>query len=375
MQSYLLEQFLGGDDSNENLMVEVSLKVHSNPHAAADTASRSSSLSNKGKKAGFLSFEDIRKSDQADNHEHEHNAEKVRVGKIIVPILQKLSQRPRLFEIGAYPGVEYRIMRIIDPETTEDIFTSVPGAYYELKPIYPLVPALERTWPVRVKESELPQLYTMNMYNAVSAIGSLLTAVTGLATAFVISQLVSLFFIPSKSMDPTLCVGDVLLVEKVTPRILKSPNVGDVVLSHPNNQLLDIVKSSGGRISDRDLFVKRVAAGPADYVSVDPTGKVSVNGKSTEGRRDLCEEEPLKLIERFIQPVDKQEIKNDEVFVLGDCSSVSVDSRVWGPLTRDDIVGRPVFRVWPMDRWGAVPALPTTSDQVHETTSVVSEWN
>jgi signal peptidase I len=197
--------------------------------------------------------------------------------------------------------------------------------------------------------------------------------VAGLTTAFILSQLVSIFFIPSKSMDPTLRVGDVLLVEKVTPRIFKNPNMGDVVLFHPNNQLQDIVKANGGRISDRDLFVKRVAAGPGDYVTVDPTGKVSVNGVAATGRRDLCEEEPLRLIQRYVQPVDKKKIKQDEVFVMGDCSSVSVDSRVWGPLDKDDIVGKPILRIWPLDRWGAVPNIPSNVPSVPEG-SLVTQW-
>lgn len=288
-----------------------------------------------------------------------------------------------MFAKGIYPGVDFRIMRIFDGKSGEEIFTSVPGADYELKPIYPLVPQLERQWPVRVNEKDIPKLYTPNMYNAISALGSLATAITGLAMAFVISQLVSLFVIPSKSMDPTLQVGDVLLVEKITPRALKNPKLGDVILFHPNQQLQEIVSRSGGRISDRDLFVKRVGAVPGDRVSVDASGGVTVNGQSN-GNRNLCEEEPLRLIERYIQPVNNQVVPKDTVFALGDCSSVSVDSRVWGPLSNDDLVGRPVIRIWPLNRLGGVSPLPlqsTSSDQLStepealKETTLVKEWN
>ncbi|CAB9501497.1 Thylakoidal processing peptidase [Seminavis robusta] len=385
MQSHLLEDFLGGEDSEESLDVEVTVKIHPASESSLSLAT-GSSLENEKPSSNFGFFRDIREIEDCggggEGSLQQHNPENVRVGKIIVPILQRLSQRPRMFELGAYPGVEYRIMRILHPETGEDIFTSMHGADYELKPIYPLVAALERNWPVRVNEKELPKIYTMTMFNVISALGSLFTAVAGLTTAFIISQLVSIFFIPSKSMDPTLQVGDVLLVEKVTPRVFNSnpPNEGDVVLFNPNDKLQAIVKANGGRISDRDLFVKRVAAGPGDYVSVESTGSVSVNGVAAKGRRDLCEEEPLKLIERYVQPVDKQDIKKDQVFVLGDCSSVSVDSRVWGPVNKNEIVGKPLFRIWPVERWGPIPRIPTNDDagsipiEASATGSLVTEW-
>lgn len=163
-------------------------------------------------------------------------------------------------------------------------------------------------------------------------------------------------------MDPTLQVGDVLLVEKVTPRILGgNKRIGDVVLFSPPTRLREIVSSSGGRITDRDLFVKRIAAGPGDTVSVDPSGAVKVNNVPTAERRDLCGAEPLRLIEKYIQP-GSFTVQDQQVVVLGDCSSVSIDSRVWGPLTADEIVGRPLFRIWPLERMGPVPSLPSLSE-------------
>jgi signal peptidase I len=248
--------------------------------------------------------------------------------------------------------------------------------------VYPLVQQLERPWPVRVNEADIPKLFTAGMYNGVSALGSAVTAVAGLTTAFLVSQLVSLFFIPSKSMDPTMQVGDVWVVEKVTPRLLSfasrsnsnsnTNKVGDVVLFSPPAPLRDIVESntSGGgrtrRLSDRDLFVKRVAAGPGDLVSVNQAGQVLVNQQPSPGKRDLCDEEPLRLIERYVKPTPNGgpglQIVPNQVFVMGDCSSVSVDSRVWGPLDQSNIVGRPLFRIFPLNRIGGSLSLPTLND-------------
>jgi len=359
MQTHLLQGFMGVDDgeemSDENLEAQVSITIHSTPEENI-TVAKEEVLS-----AGLLQsisspLKDIR---QITKDCSAHDAEQVRVGKIVVPVLSKLQQRPRMFELGAYPGVEYRIMRIFDSDGQE-VFASVPGADYEIRPIYPLVDQLERQWPVRINEAEIPKLLTANMYNVISAIGSLFTAIGGLATAFLVSQAISLFFIPSRSMDPTLQVKDVLVVDKVSPRILGDRNkkIGDVVLFSPPDRLRAIVSSSGGRITDRDLFVKRIAAGPGDTVSVDSSGAVKVNGVSPAQRRDLCGAEPLRLIERYIQP-GSFTVKDGQVFVLGDCSSVSVDSRVWGPLQSSEIVGKPIMRIWPLERFGVVPSLPT----------------
>jgi len=286
-----------------------------------------------------------------------HDTERVRVGKIVVPVLSKFSLRPKMFAQGTYPGVEYRILRIL--KDGQERFTSCPGAEYELKPVYPLVAQLERQWPITVSEEDIPRLYTPSMYNTLSAVGSFFTASTGLFTAFLVSQAISFFYIPSKSMDPTMQVGDVLLVDKVSSRIplgKSSRNrAGDIVLFSPPSELQQIVSRNGGNLSSRDLFVKRVAAVPGDKVTVFKDGKVEVNGKNVvDGQRDLCEAEPLRLIEKYIEPSHDQIIKKDKVFVMGDCSSVSVDSRVWGPLDTQNIVGRPIIRLWPLDRFGKV---------------------
>lgn len=320
-----------------------------------------------------------------------HNTELVRVGRVVVPVLQRLSQRPALFAQGTYPGVEYRIMRVHDGNNN-DLFYSQPGAFYDFRPLYPLVPQLERTWPITVSERDIPILYTPTQYNAVSALGSLLTAATSLLLAFVISQAVSLYYIPSRSMDPTLAVGDVLLVEKISPLWRKSNNapnsfgyqVGGVVLFEPPQELRDVVMRSGGQIRSRDLFVKRIAAKAGDSVTVNrKSGLVpQINGQGPTGRRDLCDDSDAKgMIERFLQAssasrpqqqstssidttssqIQTTLVPSNTVFALGDCSAVSIDSRVWGPLPEENIVGRPVVRLWPLAKFGPIPSLPSVS--------------
>lgn len=338
----------------EKVSLKVEILIHRDPvHSYSEIQHEASSFN------GGIIVDDIRKSSDSGWHDPY-----LRVGRVVVPLLRKLAQRPKMFAYGVYPGVEYRILRIIDPDTNIDLFYSKPGVDYELKPIYPLVNQLERQWPVRINEKEIPKLFTPNMYNALSAVLSGVTAVSGLLAAFIISQAISVFVIPSRSMEPTLQVGDVLLVEKVTPRLLsrnQKQMVNQVVLFYPPQPLKDIVAQSGGRLNDRDLFVKRIASGPGSQFTVEKSGSVRINGMPPIGRRDLCEAEPLRLIEKLIQPVSdndsKSIISDDEVVVLGDCSSVSVDSRVWGPLPTSNIIGRPIIRIWPLQRFGPLQSL------------------
>ncbi len=371
MQTHLLADFVGYDDSNnEHTPVYLSLEIaiHGKPLSVHENRwTEDSSLEKTTTSFWGRALRDLRVSSSSDSVVY-HDPEQLRVGRIVVPILRNLAERPAMFRQGTYPGVEYRILRINDPQTGTDLFYSRPGVDYELKPIYPLVQQLERLWPVRVNERDIPKLYTPAMYNGISAIGSLFTAVTGLLAAFLVSQAISIFVIPSRSMEPTLQVGDVLLVDKLTPRLTNKLNlnkynewVGNVVLFHPTESLQDIVLKSGGRkLTDRELFVKRVAAGPGSTLKItDASGAVEIDGRKPLERRDFCGEEPTRLIEKFLRQGDEFQVGPKQVAVLGDCSSVSIDSRVWGPLPTDNIVGRPLLRVWPLSRIGQVQSLVT----------------
>jgi signal peptidase I len=361
MQTSLLEEFLGIDDAfserdSAPVQLQVSILVHNVIGEGLQREEGHPPLKFWSGRLASLVPRDVR----GQNREGQHDSSMVRTGKVVVPVLTELAQRPRMFEVGAYPGVEFRIMRVLDPQTGQDVFYSRPGAEYEMRPLYPLVQQLERQWPVRVNEKDLPRLYTAAMYNTISALASLLTGVAGLLAAFCVSQAVSLFFIPSHSMEPTLEVGDVLLVDKVTPRLFRGAcsQVGNVVLFHPPQKLQEIVsRSSGGgrQLSHRDLFVKRVAAVAGDVVTVKANGDVLVNDRDDGRNRNVCTGPG---VDSYIEPVYLKLVPG-QVAVLGDCARVSLDSRVWGPLPSENIVGRPLLRLWPISRFGSVPILPS----------------
>mmetsp|Transcript_11678 Transcript_11678/g.38252 ORF Transcript_11678/g.38252 Transcript_11678/m.38252 type:complete len:204 (+) Transcript_11678:1037-1648(+) len=178
-----------------------------------------------------------------------------------------------------------------------------------------------------------------------------------------IEQLGSFYAIPSRSMEATLAVGDVIFAEKVSRLVNLPYERGDLVLFSPPAELQQQVRAAGGTLGGRDLFVKRVAAIGGDKVALTPEGGIVVNGEPRAAPPLQCAGprgggggikaesggEPRAVTFARVVP-------DGSLFVLGDCPERSTDSRTWGPLPRQNVVARPVVRVWPISRRGTIDA-------------------
>lgn len=155
-----------------------------------------------------------------------------------------------------------------------------------------------------------------------------------LATVAAVSILVATLLFPvmriyGASMKPTLDDGEIVVSIKV-----KDLATGDIVAFYYNNKLL----------------IKRVICGPGDWVNLDGDGTVFVNG--------IALEEPY-LTEKSLGICDIElpyQVPADQYFVLGDHRETSVDSRssMVGCVSREQIVGRILFRVWPLPAFGRI---------------------
>jgi len=157
-----------------------------------------------------------------------------------------------------------------------------------------------------------------------------------LTVAFVIKTfLLQAFFIPSGSMEPTLRVGDRVLVNKMSYR-LHDVNRGDIIVfERPPN-------ATPGGVED---LIKRVVALPGETVEA-RDGKIFVDGEPLA--------EPY-LADGVTTPdFAEAEVPADHVFVLGDNRANSQASNVFGPVSEGLIVGRAFVRVWPLDNLGGV---------------------
>ena len=150
--------------------------------------------------------------------------------------------------------------------------------------------------------------------------------------------LLQAFYIPSSSMVSTLNIGDRVLVNKLSYD-LHDVNRGDVIVFTRPASL------SGGPDDPKDL-IKRVIGRPGDTVQ-SRDGKVYVNGR-------VLEEPYLQkgvVTDGMDEPVT---VPEGHVWVMGDNRGDSADSRVFGPVPEDTIVGRAFMRMWPPARIGSL---------------------
>ena len=166
--------------------------------------------------------------------------------------------------------------------------------------------------------------------------------------------LLQAFFIPSASMEPTLMIGDRVLVEKLSYRF-GGADRGDVVVFEKDVGALinpdagpgepfyvDIVNAFkelfGFPTGDKQDFIKRVIAVGGDVVE-GKEGKVFVNGDEVV--------EPYLPDETTTSDFGPVEIPEGMVFVMGDNRANSDDSRGFGPVDEEKIVGRAFLLIWP----------------------------
>ncbi len=182
----------------------------------------------------------------------------------------------------------------------------------------PTIPELEREI-ARIK-------YKKNYRRTLrGTVGVLITVAA--AAVLVATLLLPVLQIYGTSMTPTLENGEIVLSLKDSDFEKQ-----DIVAFYYNNKIL----------------VKRVIARAGEWVNIDEDGQVSVDGVPLE--EPYVEE--LAFGECDIQL--PYQVPEGRLFVMGDHRSVSVDSRSTsvGCVAEEQIVGRLVFRIWPLDRFG-----------------------
>ncbi|MBU3964555.1 signal peptidase I [Patescibacteria group bacterium] len=139
------------------------------------------------------------------------------------------------------------------------------------------------------------------------------------------------FFVSGASMEPNFHDYDYLIVDEISYR-LGSPGRGDVIVFYnPNDTSKRLIKRVIGlsgetiKIVDNQIFIKN---DDEEFYILDESEYLSTDSK-TAGHIETM-------------------LGDNQYFVLGDNRNVSLDSRSFGPVNRDLIIGRSAFRLWPL---------------------------
>lgn len=139
------------------------------------------------------------------------------------------------------------------------------------------------------------------------------------------------------SMYPNFHDGDYILTDKISYK-LHSPQKGDVIVFRaPRNEEYD--------------YIKRIIAIPGDCLKIQ-NGKVYLNNQLLNEK--YLPSDYQTLPGNFLRSNTSVCVPPNNYFVMGDNRSHSSDSREWGFVPQQNIIGKAWFRYWPPSRWGLV---------------------
>ena len=169
----------------------------------------------------------------------------------------------------------------------------------------------------------------------------ILSTIVYLAVIFVLTFLFITFIaqrteVSGSSMEPTLQDGDSLLVDKISYRFTEPKRFDIVIFPY--------------QYGDDQYFIKRVIALPGETIRIDNDGNIYVDGKLLE------ETYGAEVIQDPGRAVSEITLGEKEYFVMGDNRNHSMDSRdpSVGNISKKDILGRALIRVYPFSTFGGV---------------------
>ncbi|MFZ2048786.1 MAG: signal peptidase I [Minisyncoccia bacterium] len=153
------------------------------------------------------------------------------------------------------------------------------------------------------------------------------------------------FIVDGPSMSPTFMTSQYLIVDEVSYRFTTPERGSVLIFKYPKDP--------------SKYFIKRIIGLPGETVNI-KNGQVSIINK------DYPKGFTLKEFYVKFEKVDNYSytLSNNEYWVMGDNRAESADSRMWGPVPRENFIGRPVIRLWPFNIW---PGRETEADKATTT--------
>jgi signal peptidase I len=187
--------------------------------------------------------------------------------------------------------------------------------------------------PLHVKENQPPK--TRSRARTVLE-WLIVVAIAVLISLLVRTYVFQTFSIPSGSMEPTLLIGDRIVVSKLSVEF-GTIHRGDILVF----KAPPAVRSDCG--DDVADLVKRVIGLPGDHLT-SKGNTIYVNGQPL--KQPWTHDEPIS------RPIGKVTVPANHYFMMGDNEPGSCDSRYWGSIPRSSIIGKAFLRIWPLSRIG-----------------------
>jgi signal peptidase I len=172
---------------------------------------------------------------------------------------------------------------------------------------------------------------------------ALIVVIAVLASFLVRTFLFQTYVIPSGSMEPTLMIGDRIIVNKISIDF-GAIHTGDIVVFKAPPVALQDCSSPGVTV-----FVKRVIGTPGDQLtSKGNTIYIKTPGSATFKALD----ENWPHTEPLGPPIGHVTVPAGQYFMMGDDHNNSCDSRTWGTVPKKDLIGKAFVKIWPLSRIG-----------------------
>lgn len=144
------------------------------------------------------------------------------------------------------------------------------------------------------------------------------------------------FIVSGASMFPTFKDSNYLIIDEISYRIKEPQRYDVIVFRYPENH--------------KKFFIKRIIGLPNETVKIIGSEITIINDKHPEG---------FVLTEPYVKNTSSNELtyelKSDEYYVMGDNRSASSDSRFWGPVKKELIIGKAFLRLLPINNIGIFP--------------------
>ena len=146
--------------------------------------------------------------------------------------------------------------------------------------------------------------------------------------------LIQPFFVNGASMDPNFYDGDYLIIDEISYRFNEPQRADVIIFRYP--------------LDTSQFFIKRIIGLPGEIIKIED-GQVTIFNEEAPNQNIVLDESSY-LEDTYTPGSLEISLGEDEYFVLGDNRRASSDSRKWGAVKKNYIIGRAWIRAWPVNR-------------------------